>query len=181
MAYVQKTRDEIINSITNKARASGRQTETGMEIINNQKQLESNKQQQQREINSYVNSFRNQMGVTNRATVKVQAQGGTGGSALYNQQQTTNSLGQDLAQTQANYRQFTRDAQEQGEQYDESLTTIGEAGRGDIAEQDLSEELTENQKQANESAKTASKISTGVNAAATAVSLGLMFTGIGAP
>lgn len=180
MAYVQKTRDELMNSIAAKSRAAGRQSQTGMEIINNQKQLENNKQQQQREMNSYVNQFRGQMGLTNRATVKVQAQGGTGGSALYNQQQATTSLGQDLAQTQENYQQFTRDANEQGEQYDEALTAVGEAGRGDEAESSLSTELTENQKAANESAKKASAIATGVNAATTVLSTMLMFTGIGA-
>lgn len=180
MAYIQKSRKELLTNIGYQSQALGRQSQTGQEIINNQKQLEQNKAQQNLEMNSYVNQFRNQMGLTQRATVKAQAQGGTGGSALYNQQQATNSLGQDLAKTQANYQQFTRDANEQNKEYNESLDTLGNQAKGEVAEQGLSEELSENQKQANESAKTASNVALGVNVATTAAAIGLQFLpGIG--
>lgn len=188
MAYIQKSRKELLTNIGYQSQALGRQSQTGQEIINNQKQLEQNKAQQNLEMNSYVNQFRNQMGLTQRATVKAQAQGGTGGSALYNQQQATNSLGQDLAKTQANYQQFTRDANEQNKEYNESLDTLGNQAKGEVAEQGLSEELSENQKQANESAKTAANVALGVNIAATAVQFipvigqiaGLAIKGVGA-
>lgn len=181
MAYIQKTKKEIMENLTSEANSFSRQSSTGQEIMANQRQLSLNKQQQNLEMNSYVNSFRNQMGISNRVTTKARAQGKSGGTALYNQQNATNELGQNLAQTQNNYQEFTKNTDKQYDQYNENMETLETQAKGEIVEPKYEKETMENQESAQKAAKTASSISTGVGVVGTALSLGIGATGVGLP
>lgn len=174
----QRRKSDLAGVVSSRAQASAYSSAQGQEITAAQRELNVNRTNQKLSMQDYLNNARNQQQAVNRQIRANKASGMTGGSSLFNQQNSAIEIGTSVAQTQQNYNDFTNQADRQNTAYSDQLSNLGTAMEGDVASNMAATEQTETFDNARASGlTTASNIVSGLGIAASVI--GALIPGFG--